>query len=166
LTGNSALDFDRLRRKRLARAKALLAKSEWAALLLLRHEQRALSTSTHIRQHGLQDKMSPLLSSSSECTNPFWDFGSAAKHHQLIALAGRAFARRDSAVLRGAMSPEMGRAEDVARKSRVELEKPSAQRALGIDIVEPPYSLRAAAEGSPSSMDSNHVRRARDQDAR
>jgi len=36
------IDFDRLRRERLAKAKALLAKSEMGALLWFRHEQCAL----------------------------------------------------------------------------------------------------------------------------
>src|SRR5229473_6486263 len=76
------VDFDRLRRERLARAKALLAKSEMGALL------------------------------------------------------------------RGAMSPEMGRAEDVAKKIRIELEKRGLHKdPLGVDIIEPPVLFALQREG-------------------
>jgi len=42
-------------------------------------------------------------------------------------------------LLRGAMSPEMGRAENVAMKIKIELEKHGlANEPVGIDVVEPP----------------------------
>ena len=48
-------------------------------------------------------------------------------------------------MLRGAMSPEMGRAEDVARKIRIELEMRGLHtEPLGIDIIEPPVLLYSA----------------------
>ena len=53
-----------------------------------------------------------------------WDFGSAARHHQLYnpwLADGRS--RAGISTLRGAMSPESGRAENVAEKIRVELEQ-------------------------------------------
>jgi Xaa-Pro aminopeptidase len=76
-----------------------------------------------------------------------WDFGSAARHHQLYNpwLAERS--RAGISTLRGAMAPEAGRAEDVAEKIRLELE----QRGLlgepvGVDAVEPAvlFALQAA----------------------
>jgi hypothetical protein len=52
-------------------------------------------------------------------------------------------------MLRGAMSPEMGRAEDVARKIRIELEMRGLHKEpLGIDVVEPPvlFALHRAVQ--------------------
>src|ERR687892_324070 len=77
-----------------------------------------------------------------------WDFGSAARHHQLYnPWLGDGRSRAGISTMRGAMSPESGRAENVARKIRVELE----QRGLlgepvGVDAIEPPvlFALQAA----------------------
>src|SRR6267378_2731649 len=76
------VDFDRLRRERLARAKALLAKSEMGALLCFDMNNVRYLTATHIGTWA-QDKMSrfSLLPQNDEPI--LWDFGSAAKHHQL-----------------------------------------------------------------------------------
>jgi hypothetical protein len=52
-----------------------------------------------------------------------WDFGSAARHHQQNCPWLGERSRAGIGLLRGAMSPEMGRAEDVAKKIRIELEK-------------------------------------------
>ena len=76
------IDFERLRRERLARAKAQLAKSECGALLCFDMNNVRYITATHIGTWA-QDKMSrfALLPQHGE---PFlWDFGSAARHHQL-----------------------------------------------------------------------------------
>src|SRR5262249_5089147 len=77
-----------------------------------------------------------------------WVFGSAARHHQLHCpwLGDRS--RPAISMLRGAMTPEMGRAEDVAKKIRIEL----AQRGLhkhhaGVDIIEPPVLFALQREG-------------------
>ena len=116
------VDFDRLRRERLARAKALLAKSEMGALLCFDMNNVRYLTATHIGTWA-QDKMSrfSLLPQNDEPI--LWDFGSAAKHHQLHCPWLGERSRAGIPLLRGAMSPEMGRAEDVAKKIRVELEK-------------------------------------------
>src|SRR5260221_4006720 len=67
-----------------------------------------------------------------------WDFGSAAKHHQLHCPWLGERSRAGIPLLRGAMSPEMGRAGDVAKKIRVALDKRGLHdEPLGIDIVEP-----------------------------
>jgi Xaa-Pro aminopeptidase len=50
--------------------------------------------------------------------------------------------------MRGAMSPEMGRAEDVARKIKVELEKLNLHKEpLGVDVVEPAVLFALQKEG-------------------
>ena len=78
-----------------------------------------------------------------------WDFGSAARHHQLYnPWLGDGRSRAGISTLRGAMSPESGRAEDVAKKIRIELE----QRGLlgepvGIDAIEPAVLFALQKEG-------------------
>src|SRR5712664_3303136 len=116
------IDFDRLRRERLARVKALLEKSDIGALLCFDMNNVRYITATHIGTWA-QDKISrfTLLPQGGEPI--LWDFGSAAKHHQLNCPWMGERSRPGIPMMRGAMSPEMGRAEDVARKIRVELEQ-------------------------------------------
>ena len=77
-----------------------------------------------------------------------WDFGSAAKHHQLHCPWMGERSRAGISMLRGAMSPEMGRAEDVARKIKIELEMRGLHKQpLGIDVVEPPVLFALQKEG-------------------
>src|SRR4030095_15092985 len=51
-------------------------------------------------------------------------------------------------LMRGAMSPEMGRSEDVARKIRVELEQRGLHKEpVGVEVVEPPVLFALQKEG-------------------
>src|SRR5215207_3385168 len=114
--------FDRLRDERLARIKALLAESELGALLCFDMTNIRYITATHIGTWA-QDKLNRfcLLPQSDEPI--MWDFGSAARHHELHnPWLGEGRSRAGISTLRGAMSPESGRAENVAEKIRVELE--------------------------------------------
>ena len=78
-----------------------------------------------------------------------WDFGSAARHHQLYnPWLGDSRSRAGISTLRGAMSPESGRAEDVAKKIRVELEERGLLgEPVGVDAVETPVLFALQAEG-------------------
>ena len=76
------IDFDRLRRERLQRVKDLLAKSEMGAILCFDMNNVRYITSTHIGTWA-QDKMSRFTLLTQESEPILWDFGSAAKHHQL-----------------------------------------------------------------------------------
>ena len=78
------IDFDRLRRERLARAKDLLRQSELGALLVFDMNNVRYLTATHIGTWA-QDKISrfALLPQNNEPL--IWDFGSAARHHQIYA---------------------------------------------------------------------------------
>src|SRR5436853_2035056 len=141
------VDFDRLGQQRLARAKDLLAESEMGALLCFDMNNVRYLTATHIGTWA-QDKANrfSLLPQNDEPI--LWDFGSAAKHHQLHCPWLGERSRAGIPLLRGAMSPEMGRAEDVAKKIRVELEKRGLHKEpLGIDIVEPPILFALQREG-------------------
>src|ERR1700687_4904703 len=72
------IDFDRLRRERLARVKEMLARSELGALLCFDMNNVRYITATHIGTWA-QDKISrfTLLPQSDEPI--LWDFGSAAR---------------------------------------------------------------------------------------
>ena len=107
------IDFDRLRRERLARAKALLSKSEMGALLCFDMNNVRYITSTHIGSWA-QDKISRFTLLPQNDEPILWDFGSAARHHQRNCPWLGERSRPGIPLLRGAMSPEMGRAENVA----------------------------------------------------
>src|SRR3989440_2666131 len=118
------IDFDRLRTERLARIEALLAKSELGALLCFDRNNVRYLTATHIGTWA-QDKISRFTLLPQNDEPILWDFGSAARHHQLNCPWLGERSRPGIALLRAAMSPEMGRAENVARKIKVELDRKS-----------------------------------------
>jgi Xaa-Pro aminopeptidase len=141
------IDFDRLRRERLDRAKKLLKESSLGSLLCFDMNNVRYLTSTHIGTWA-QDKANryTLLPQNDEPI--LWDFGSAARHHQRNCpwLGDRA--RPGISMLRGALTPETGRAEDVARKIRIELEERGLHNEpVGIDIIEPPVLFALQREG-------------------
>src|SRR5579875_4107721 len=131
--------FGRLREERLARIKQLLAQSELGALLCFDMANIRYVTATHIGTWAA-DKLNRFCLLPRNDEPIMWDFGSAARHHQLYnpwLADGRS--RAGISTLRGAMSPESGRAENVADKIHAELD----QRGLlgepvGIDAIEPP----------------------------
>ena len=132
------INFDRLRRERLDRAKKLLDQSEMGALLCFDMNNVRYLTSTHIGTWA-QDKISRFALLPQKDEPILWDFGSAARHHQLYCPWLGERSRPGVPLLRGAMSPEMGRAENVAKKIAVELEmRGLSKEPVGIDVVEPP----------------------------
>ncbi len=141
------IDFDRLRKERLARAKMMLQESEMGALLCFDMNNVRYLTATHIGTWA-QDKISRFTLLPQNDEPILWDFGSAARHHQQNCPWLGERARSGIPLLRGAMSPEMGRAEDVARKIKIELEMRGLHRdPVGVDIVEPPILFALMKEG-------------------
>jgi len=141
------IDFDRLRKERLARAKMLLEQSEMGALLCFDMNNVRYLTATHIGTWA-QDKISRFALLPQNDEPILWDFGSAARHHQQNCPWLGERSRPGIPLLRGAMSPEMGRAEDVARKIKIELEMRGLHKEpVGIDIVEPPILFALMKEG-------------------
>ena len=141
------IDLDRLRRERLARIKDGLAKSSMGALLCFDMNNVRYITATHIGTWA-QDKISRFTLLPQNDEPILWDFGSAAKHHQLNCPWLGERSRPGIPLLRGAMTPEMGRAEDVATKIRIELEmRGLLNEPLGIDVVEPPILFALQKEG-------------------
>lgn len=142
------VDFERLRTERLARIKNLLKQSELGALLCFDMNNIRYITATTIGTWAM-DKIARfcLLPQDAEPIN--WDFGSAAKHHKLYCpWLGEERSRPGISTLRGAMPPGAGRAEDVARKIRIELEERGLlNEPLGVDVIEMPVLFALQKEG-------------------
>src|SRR5580693_8208680 len=140
------INFDRLRKERLDKAKAELKKSEMGALLVFDMNNVRYLTATTIGTWA-QDKISRfalLPQGEGDSALPImWDFGSAAKHHQLHCPWMGERSRAGISMLRGAMSPEMGRAEDVAKKIKIELEMRGLHKE-GITVVDGQQLMSAA----------------------
>jgi Xaa-Pro aminopeptidase len=139
--------YDRLREERLARITTLLAASELGALLCFDMSNIRYITATHIGTWA-QDKLNRFCLLPQGDAPIMWDFGSAARHHELYnPWLGDGRSRSGISTMRGAMSPESGRAEDVAEKIRVELEQRDLlSEPVGIDAIEPPvlFALQKA----------------------
>lgn len=142
------VNFARLRSYRLARARAALDASDLAAVLVFDHNNIRYVSGTHIGEWA-RDKMTRfclLVRGEDPVT---WDFGSAARHHQLHApwLPPERF-RAGMIGLRGAVAPEAGLVGDAARTIAGLLADAGAARGpLGVDIVEPPLLFALQREG-------------------
>src|SRR5579864_4713978 len=142
------VDYERLRTERLARVKQFLKASEMGSLLCFDMTNIRYITNTTIGTWAV-DKLGRycLLPQDDEPIN--WDFGSAAKHHTLYApWLGEGRSRAGISTLRGAMPPGAHRAEDVARKIRIELEQRGLHKEpVGVDVVELPVLFALQKEG-------------------
>jgi len=142
------VDMDRLRRERLARVKSLLKQSELGALLCFDMNNIRYITATHIGTWAM-DKLVRFTLLPQDDDPIMWDFGSAARHHQLYCpWLGEGRSRAGISTLRGAAAPEARRAEDVAHKIRIELEERGLlNEPVGVDMVELPVLFALQAEG-------------------
>jgi Xaa-Pro aminopeptidase len=132
------VNFERLRTERLARITALLKESELGALLCFDMNNIRYITATAIGPWAM-DKLVRFALLPQDGQPILWDFGSAARHHQLYCpWLGEGRSRYGISTLRGATPPEAGRAEDVAQKIWIELEERGLQNEpLGLDLAEP-----------------------------
>ena len=125
------VDFDRLRRYRLDRVRAALDSSECGAFVLFDFYNIRYATQTWIGG-ALGDKMTryALLARGGEPM--LWDFGSAAKHHQLYSpwLAPEN-CRAGMLGLRGAIAPEAGLMAAAVRELKGLLEDARDRRPAG-----------------------------------
>src|SRR5213080_320618 len=142
------VNFERLRTERLARIKKLLKESEMGALLCFDMNNIRYITATHIGTWAM-DKLARFSLLPRDDEPIMWDFGSAARHHKLYCpWLGDDRSRAGISTQRGAMSPESGRAEDVAKKIRIELEERGLlNEPVGVDVVEMPVLFALQAEG-------------------
>jgi Xaa-Pro aminopeptidase len=131
------IDTGRLRADRLQRAKEHLEQSDLGALLLFDMANIRYVTATHIGTWAI-DKLARFALLPRDSEPIMWDFGSAARHHQLYAPWLEDRAPAGISTMRGAFSPESGRADDVAGKIRRELEaRGLAGEPVGVDVIEP-----------------------------
>ena len=139
------VNFERLRRERLERAKRHLATSELGALLCFDMANIRYLTATHIGTWAM-DKLIRFCLLPQGDEPIMWDFGSAARHHKLFnPWLGDERSRAGISTLRGSVE---GRAESVAEKIRVELEQRGLLgEPLGVDVVEVPVLRALEAEG-------------------
>ncbi|MDT4901133.1 MAG: Xaa-Pro aminopeptidase [Pseudonocardiales bacterium] len=142
------VDFDRLRRYRLDRARKALAASECGALLLFDFYNIRYTTQTWIGG-ALGDKMTryALLTRSGEPM--LWDFGSAARHHRLYSpWLEPENCHAGMLGLRGAIAPSAGLMEAAVRQIRALLEDAGlADEPVGVDIVEPAFLFEMQRQG-------------------
>jgi Xaa-Pro aminopeptidase len=141
------VNIDRLRRERLDRIKVALKKSELGALLCFDMNNIRYITATHIGTWAM-DKLVRFSLLPQEDEPILWDFGSAARHHQIYCpwLGDRS--RAGISTLRGATNPDSALAADVAKKIKRELEKRHLQsQPVGVDVIEMPVLFALQAEG-------------------
>ncbi|HLH68633.1 MAG TPA: Xaa-Pro peptidase family protein, partial [Candidatus Dormibacteraeota bacterium] len=142
------IDYPRLRRERLERARIQLEATELGGLLCFDMNNIRYLSATHIGTWAM-DKLTRFCLLPRGGEPIVWDFGSAARHHALYcSWLGPERSRAGISTMRGAFSPESGRAEEVARKIRVELEQRGLLgEPLGVDLIELPVLEALRREG-------------------
>jgi hypothetical protein len=168
------VDVDRLRSDRLERLKQHLEASELGALLTFDFSNIRYMTATHIGTWAM-DKLIRFAVLPRGGEPVMWDFGSAAKHHQLYnpwldydrkpgdgeisqaARSGLSGARAGISTLRGAFHPDAGIAQEVARKvASVMHEHGLTTEPVGVDVIEMPI-LAALQEAGLTVVDGQQV---------
>jgi Xaa-Pro dipeptidase len=142
------VDFDRLRRYRLDRSLAALDSSDCGAFLLFDFYNIRYTTQTWIGG-ALGDKMTryALLTRSGEPL--LWDFGSAAKHHQLYCpWLVPENCKAGMLGLRGAIAPDVGlMASAVGEIKQLLTDQGLDGQPVGVDIIELPFLAEMKRQG-------------------
>jgi len=141
------VNIERLRQDRLNRIKAALKKSELGSLLCFDMNNIRYITATHIGTWAM-DKLVRFSLLPQDDEPILWDFGSAARHHQIYCPWLGERSRAGISTLRGATNPGSGLAEDVAKKIKLELEMRNLQNEpVGVDVIEMPVLFALQAQG-------------------
>ena len=141
------VNIERLRQDRLNRIKAALKKSELGALLCFDMNNIRYITATHIGTWAM-DKLVRFSLLAQDDEPILWDFGSAARHHQIYCPWLGERSRAGISTLRGATHPGSGLAEDVAKKIKLELENRELHNEpVGVDVIEMPVLFALQAQG-------------------
>jgi Xaa-Pro aminopeptidase len=161
------IDFAKLRSDRLERARTRLRASELGALLLFDPNNIRYVTSTHIGEWA-RDKNARFALLPREGDPVLWDFGSAARHHQLYApwLPPESF-RAGVSPMRGAMPDETGVPDALAKAISHELRERGLEgEPVGIDMTDL-VALNAlhragiaTADGSRVMLDAREIKTA------
>src|SRR2546430_5285254 len=104
------VNFERLRTERLARVKKFLEASDLGALLCFDMNNIRYITATHIGTWAM-DKLVRFSLLPSDAEPIVWDFGSAARHHQIYCPWLDRRAPAGISTLRRATSAQSGRTE-------------------------------------------------------
>src|ERR1044071_4515453 len=166
-----AVDWDqriysaRLRRDRLERARAALRDSALGAVLLFDQNNIRYVSSTHIGEWA-RDKSARCLLLPRAGDPVLWDFGSAARHHQLYApWFPESSWQAGVTSIRGAMPRETGVPDALAARIHLELaDRGLAGEPLGIDLtdMETLYSLHSqgieTADAQPAMMSARAIK--------
>ncbi|MFC5501121.1 M24 family metallopeptidase [Lysinimonas soli] len=156
------VDFDRLRRYRVERAKAALEASECGAFLLFDFYNIRYTTQTWIGG-ALGDKMIRYCLLTRDREPILWDFGSAVRHHKLYSnwLPEENW-RPGFLGFRGAVAPDAGLMRDAVTEIKALLvEAGVADAPVGIDIVEPPFLFELQRQGLTVADAQQHMLDAR-----
>jgi Xaa-Pro aminopeptidase len=141
------VNVERLRQDRLNRIKAALKNSELGALLCFDMNNIRYVTATHIGTWAM-DKLVRFSLLAQDDEPILWDFGSAARHHQIYCPWLGERSRAGISTLRGATHPGSGLAEDVAKKIKLELENRGLHNEpVGVDVIEMPVLFALQAQG-------------------
>jgi Xaa-Pro aminopeptidase len=144
----SRIDMDRLRSYRIGRARQSLRASECGAFLLFDFYNIRYVTQTWIGG-ALGDKMTRYALLAGDAEPVLWDFGSAARHHQLYApWLPPENCRAGMLGLRGAIAPSAGLMESAVREiKRMLTDVGLADLPVGVDIVEPAFLFELQRQG-------------------
>jgi Xaa-Pro aminopeptidase len=144
----SRVDFDRLRKYRIERAKSALNTSECGAFLLFDFYNIRYTTQTWIGG-ALGDKMTRYALLTRDGEPMLWDFGSAVRHHKLYSPWLKPENNRPGMLgMRGAVAPSAGLMESAVREIKGLLEEAGvADLPVGVDIVEPPFLFEMQRQG-------------------
>jgi Xaa-Pro aminopeptidase len=142
------IDFRRLHRYRLGRARQALAQSGLGALLVFDQYNIRYITSTVIGNWA-RDKFTryALLPGAGE--PHIWDFGSAAKHHRMYAPWLKPHNCHAGMLgMRGAVAPKIGLMRKAAEEIKSILKEHGvADQPVGVDVVEPAMLFELQAVG-------------------
>src|ERR1051325_7666576 len=141
------VNIERLREQRLARVKSALKQSEMGSLLCFDMNNIRYITATHIGTWAM-DKL-PRFSPLPHDNEPIlWDFGSAARHHQIYCPWLGERSRAGISTLRGATHPGSALAPAVEKKIKLGLDKRHlTNEPVGVDVIEMPVLFALQAEG-------------------
>jgi len=133
------VDFRRLHRYRLGRARLALRASKLGALLVFDNNNIRYLTSTAIGEWA-RDKMCRFAVLAGDGEPHLWDFGSAAAHHRIYAPWLQPICCHAGMVgLRGTVPPDAGLIKRAALEIKAVLDENGvSDMPLGVDVVEPP----------------------------
>jgi Xaa-Pro dipeptidase len=142
------VDFDRLRRYRLDRSRAALNATDCGGFLLFDFYNIRYTTQTWIGG-ALGDKMTRYALLTRDGEPMLWDFGSAAKHHQLYCpWLEPENCKAGMLGLRGAIAPNVGLMASAVREIKQLLAAQGLDgEPVGVDIIELPFLAEMQRQG-------------------